>query len=166
MKIEITDPTPAVSDRELAITRLVDAPPEHVFHAWTNHLARWWGPNGVTTTVREMDLRPGGAFQTVMRAPDGSEHVTRGVFLDVDPPRRIVFTDAFEPGWVPARGLFFTSVTTFEPECGGRTRYTERALHWTVEGRERHERMGFQEAWGESMNRLIEVVLAEAWRAS
>ena len=146
------------SERELVITRTIDAPCEHVYDAWINHLPEWWGPHGMTTPVCEMDLRAGGAFRTVMRAPDGSEYPTRGLFLEVVPNVRIVFTDAFEPGWMPHQDAFFTAVTTFEALPDGRTRYTARALHWTVANCERHARMGFHQGWGESLDRLVACV--------
>lgn len=153
-------PLPAALDRELILTRLIDAPRERVWHAWTAQLARWWGPHGMSTTVCEMDLRPGGLFRTVMRAPDGREYPTQGVFLEVVAPARIVFTDAFSAGWVPDPDPFFTAVTTFD-DVGTRTRYTARALHWTVANREKHARMGFHQGWGESLDRL-EALLAGA----
>src|SRR5688572_20703319 len=87
----------ATSDRELVLSRIIDAPRRRVFEAWSRHLPKWWGPHGMTTPVCEIDLRPGGIFRTVMRAPDGSEYPTRGVFLEVLAPERIVFTDAFDP---------------------------------------------------------------------
>lgn len=146
-----------LSDRELVLNRLIDAPRERIWHAWTHQLANWWGPHGMTTTVTTMDLRPGGAFCTVMRTPDGTEYPTRGIFLEVRAPERIVFTDAFRPGWLPAPEPFFTAVTTFEA-VGRKTNYTTRALHWTVANRVAHERLGFHHGWGESLNRLVALV--------
>jgi len=151
--INIAAPAPS-SDRELVLTRLIDAPREHLWHAWTAQLARWWGPHGMITTVTAMDLRPGGAFCTVMRAPDGTEYPTRGIFLEVRAPERIVFTDAFRPGWLPDPKPFFTAVTTFEA-VGGKTNCTARALHWTAANRAAHERMGFHHGWSESLDRLV-----------
>lgn len=148
----------APSDRELILTRVIDAPRERVFKAWTTRLPEWWGPHGMTTPVCEMDLRPGGVFRTVMRAPDGAEYPTRGVFLEVVEPERIVFTDAFDAGWQPSPEVFFTAITTFEALPGGRTNYTARALHWTVANREKHEKMGFYQGWGESLDRLAALV--------
>lgn len=145
-------------DRELAITRVIDAPRERVFAVWTRHLPEWWGPHGMTTPVCEMDLRPGGLFRTVMRAPDGTEHPTRGLFLEVVPNERIVFTDAFEPGWLPNPGAFFTAIVAFDALPGGRCRYTARALHWSASNRERHATMGFHQGWGESLDRLVACV--------
>ena len=146
------------SDRELVLTRVIDAPRERLFKAWTTQLDQWWGPHGMTTRVLAMDLRPGGLFRTIMRAPDGAEYPTKGVFLEVAWNERIVFTDAYDVGWEPSTDIFFTAITTFEALAGGRTKYTARALHWTVENRERHEKMGFHQGWGESIDRLAALV--------
>jgi len=150
------------SERELRLTRIIDAPRERVFSAWTQHLPEWWGPHGMTTPVCEMDLRPGGVFRTVMRAPDGTEYRTRGIFAEVVPNERIVFTDAFDAGWIPHPAAFFTAIVTFEALPGGRSRYTARALHWTTENCERHEKMGFHQGWGESLDRLVNCVMRVA----
>ena len=82
-------------ERELIITRILDAPREPVFRAWTDpaHLARWWGPKGFTNPVCEADVRPGGALRIVMRGPDGSEYPMKGVFQEVVSPERLVFTN-------------------------------------------------------------------------
>ncbi|MDB6128714.1 MAG: hypothetical protein JWM35_2610, partial [Verrucomicrobia bacterium] len=148
-----TTPSP-LAERELVLTRMIDAPREKVYRAWTHQLPQWWGPHGMTTPVCEMDLRPGGLFRTVMRAPDGTEYPTRGVFLEVVENQKIVFTDAYDVGWEPNPGIFFTAITTFE-DVGGKTKYTARALHWTVENRAAHEKMGFHHGWGESLDRLV-----------
>lgn len=148
----------AASDRELVISRVIPASRERLFIAWTTEFQQWWGPHGMTTPFCEMDLRPGGAFRTIMRAPDGTEYPTKGVFLDVVVPQRIVFTNAFAPGWVPDPDIFFTAVTLFDDLGGGKTRYTARALHWTAEDCRRHEKMGFHQGWGESLDRLAALV--------
>lgn len=156
----MSNPTfiPSLAERELVLTRVIDAPCARVFQAWTTRLPEWWGPHGMTTPVCEMDLRPGGVFRTVMRAPDGAEYPTRGVFLEVVAPERIVFTDAYDVGWEPRPDPFFTAITTFDGLPGGRTRYTARALHWTAASREQHEKMGFYQGWGESLDRLVALV--------
>jgi len=81
--------------REIAITRVFDAPRELVFKAWTDpkHLARWWGPHHFTNPVCEWDPRPGGSYRIHMRSPDGSIYPMRGVFQEVVPPSRLVFTN-------------------------------------------------------------------------
>lgn len=145
----------AMNECELVISRILDANRERVFAAWTDprRLAHWWGPHGMTTPVCEMDLRPGGIFRTVMRAPDGTEYPTQGVFLEIAPPERIVFSDAFEPGFQPAVEPFMTAIVTFE-DWGEKTKYTARALHKSPADREKHEAMGFHQGWGESLDRL------------
>jgi uncharacterized protein YndB with AHSA1/START domain len=153
----MTTPTP-IASRELVLTRDIAATPAQLFHAWTQRLPEWWAPKPLTTPVFEMDLRPGGVLRTVMRAPDGTEFPTSGVFLEVVENERIVFTDAFGPGWEPNPGIFFTAIVTFEPLPGGHTRYTARALHWTVENREKHAEMGFHQGWGQCLDQLVALV--------
>ena len=146
------------TDRELALSGEVAASPAQVYAAWTDRFTEWWGPHGMTTPHCEMELRPGGVFTTVMRAPDGAEYPTRGVFLEVVPGERIVFTDAYDPGWQPHEDIFFTAIITFGRLPGNRTRLTARALHWSNVSREKHERMGFAQGWGESLERLVSLL--------
>lgn len=150
-----------ISSRELQITRIIAAPPERLFKAWTEQLPQWFGPHGMTTPVCEMDLRPGGLFHTVMRDPEGKEYDNAGVFLEVVPNARLVFTDAYVPDWQPVEKPFFTCITTFEPLPDGTTRYTARALHWTEEACRQHEAMGFHDGWGQSLDRFEQCVLSQ-----
>ena len=144
---------------ELSLSRLIDAPRTRVFRAWTDPqlLARWWGPHGMTTPLCEMQLWVGGLFRTVLRAPDGSEYPSQGVFLEIVAPERIVFTDAFGPGWVPSARAFMTAAVTLE-DLHGKTLYTARAWHWSAADRQAHEEMGFHRGWGESLDRLVALV--------
>jgi uncharacterized protein YndB with AHSA1/START domain len=150
--------TPA-SDRELVLTRLIDAPREKLFRAWTEPelMKQWFTPRPWTTPVIEVDLRPGGSNLIVMRGPDGTEFPNRGVYLEIVKNERLVFTDAYTKAWEPSEKPFFTGIITFEDE-GGKTRYTARALHWTVADREAHEKMGFHEGWGQCADQLAELV--------
>ncbi len=150
--------TPA-SDRELVLTRLIDAPREKLFRAWTEPelMKQWFTPRPWTTPVIEVDLRPGGSNLIVMRGPDGTEFPNRGVYLEIVKNERLVFTDAYTKAWAPSEKPFFTGIITFEDE-GGKTRYTARALHWTVADREAHEKMGFHEGWGLCADQLAELV--------
>lgn len=143
---------------ELVITRVIRATPQRCFDVWTKRLGEWWGPHGMTTPFVEMELKPGGAFRTLMRAPDGAEYPTRGVFLDVVEPVKIVSTDSFDPGWIPHPEPFLTAITTFADIGGGRTLYTARALHKNKEDRAAHESMGFYAGWGESLDRFVALV--------
>ena len=89
----VTITTPG--DRQIVVTRLFDAPRALVFEAWTKseHVAHWWDPSGVPLAVCEIDLRPGGAFRWVNRAPDGGEgHSFAGIYREIDPPGKLVFT--------------------------------------------------------------------------
>ena len=81
------------ADREFVHSRLIDAPRERVFRAFADpkHLARWWGPNGFTSTFETFEFRPGGAWRFVMHGPDGTDYPNESVFLEVVAPERIVF---------------------------------------------------------------------------
>ncbi|MEI5678003.1 MULTISPECIES: SRPBCC family protein [unclassified Mesorhizobium] len=153
-----TDATPA-NDRELVLTRLIDAPREKVFKAWTDAelLKQWFAPLPWTTPVVEVDVRPGGSSMFVMRDPDGNDYPNKGVYLEVVENEKLVFTDAFTEAWLPSEKPFFTGVLTFEDE-GGKTRYTARARHWTKEDRDAHEKMGFHEGWGQCADQLEALV--------
>ncbi|WP_437813975.1 SRPBCC family protein [Sorangium sp. So ce1078] len=147
------------SDRELVLTRIIDAPREKVFRAWTDPelLKKWFAPHPFTTPVAELDVRPGGANLIVMRDPQGNEYPNRGIYLEVVENERLVFTDAYTKAWEPSEKPFMTVVLTFEDQ-DGKTKYTARALHWTAADREAHEQMGFHEGWGQCAAQLEAVV--------
>ncbi|WP_437317581.1 SRPBCC family protein [Sorangium sp. So ce385] len=149
------------SDRDLVLTRIIDAPREKVFKAWTDPelLKMWFAPQPFTTPFAELDVRPGGASLIVMRDPQGNEYPNRGVFLEVVENERLVFTDAYTSAWEPSDKPFMTVILTFEDQ-GGKTKYTARARHWTVADREAHEKMGFHEGWGQCAAQLEAVVTA------
>ena len=138
-----------ISDRELVLTRLIDAPRARLYRAWTEPelLKQWFAPNPYTTPVAELDVRPGGANLIVMRSPDGKDIPNRGVYLEVVENERLVFTDAYTKAWEPSAKPFMTAVVTFADE-GGKTRYTAHALHWTAADRKTHEERGFHQGWG------------------
>ena len=137
------------ADRDLVLTRLIDAPPEKVYRCWTEPelLKQWFAPRPYTTPVAELDVRPGGSALIVMRGPDGKDLPNPGVYLEVMPNRRLVSTDAYVRAWEPSEKPFMTLILTFEPEHN-RTRYTARVCHWTSTDREAHEKMGFHQGWG------------------
>jgi uncharacterized protein YndB with AHSA1/START domain len=93
-----------------------------------------------------------------MRDPDGNDHPSQGVYLEVVENEKIVFTDAFTSAWEPAEKPFMTAIVTFAEEADGKTRYTARVRHWTVEDRETHEKMGFLEGWGQCADQLAELL--------
>ncbi len=102
-------------DRELATSRLLDAPRERVFGAFSEpaRLARWWGPQGFTNTFHEFDLRPGGAWRFVMHGPNGGDYANEGVFVEVSPPARLVVRHVSRPRF---------ELTVALAEEGGKTR--------------------------------------------
>jgi uncharacterized protein YndB with AHSA1/START domain len=154
-----TAKTASTSDRELVLTRLIDAPREKLFKAWTDAelLKQWFAPLPWTTSAAELDVRPGGASLFVMRDPDGNEFPNRWVYLDVVENQRLVATDAYTKAWQPSEKPFMTVIVTFEDE-GGKTRYTARVRHWTVADRQAHEKMGFHEGWGQCADQLAALV--------
>ncbi len=82
---DTNSPTADTSTREIVTTRLFDAPPERVFEAWSRaeHLERWWGPRGFTTTTHAFDFRPGGTWKLTMHGPDGTDFPNRIVYDEI-----------------------------------------------------------------------------------
>ncbi len=145
--------------RDLILTRLIDAPPELVFKAWTDPemLKQWFAPLPWTTPHVVTDLRAGGTNTIVMRSPEGKDFPNSGVYLEVVKNQRLVFTDAYVKAWTPSEKPFMTVVLSFE-EQGGKTRYTARVMHWSVTDREAHEKMGFHEGWATCAEQLASLV--------
>jgi len=144
------------SDRELVLVRIIDAPREKLFRAWTDPdlLKQWFAPRPYTVPVAKLDVRPGGTAGIVMRSPDGEDMPVPGVYLEVVKNERIVLTDAYTEAWKPSEKPFMTSIITFEDIGGGKTKYTALVRHWTVADREAHEKMGFHEGWGQCADQL------------
>ncbi|HRD28759.1 MAG TPA: SRPBCC family protein [Caulobacter sp.] len=147
------------ADHELVLEREFDAPPEAVYRCWTDPdlIPRWFVPRPWTISKVEQDLRPGGSSSVTMKDPEGNEFPNPGVYLEVVPNRRLVFTDAFVGDWVPA-GPFMVAIVEFAPLEGGRTRYRATARHWTAEAKAQHEQMGFLEGWGQCADQLAELL--------
>ncbi len=148
-----------VNDRELHLSRLIDAPPELVFKAWTDPemMKHWFVPKPWSIARVENDVRPGGASLVVMRDPEGNEYPNPGVYLEIIPGRRIVATDAYTKAWEPSEKPFMTMDLTFDPEDGGKkTLYKAKLLHWNIPDREAHEKMGFHDGWATCAEQLAE----------
>jgi uncharacterized protein YndB with AHSA1/START domain len=143
----------AAAQRELAITRIFDAPRDLVFKCWTEpeHVARWMGPRGFFSTVLDYDLRPGGSYRFHMRAPDGNDHWQQGVFQEIVPPERLVRTYC----WADANGNPTrpeTLLTLTFADLGGKTKLTlHQAVFESVSARDQH-----QGGWSSSLDRLTE----------
>ena len=144
------------ADRELVLTRIIDAPREAVYKAWTTPelVKQWFAPLPWTTPHAELDVRPGGSCLVVMRSPEGVDMPNPGVYLEVVPNEKIVSTDAYTKAWEPSGKPFMTLILTFEDAGNGKTKYTALARHWSAEDKEAHEKMGFHEGWGICTNQL------------
>ena len=144
------------SDRELVLTRILNAPRENVYRAWIEPelLKQWFCPAPWVVSHVENDVRAGGASLVVMRSPEGDEFPNHGVYLEVVKNERLVFTDAYTKAWEPSGKPFMTAIVTFEDAGNNQTKYTARAVHWTVADREAHEQMGFHEGWGKCADQL------------
>ena len=142
---------------DLTIAREYAAKRSKVFRAWVEKdlLVQWWGPRGFTTPVCEMDLRPGGIFRTVVRGPNGGEYTNEGLFREISPPTRLVFSMPFGRDGEPQHEAFCEVTLT---ESKGRTRLNIRWRHQTKADREAHEKMGFNKGWTETLERLEKVV--------
>ena len=151
--------TNTTSDRELVLTRIMDVPREKLYKCWTTPelMKQWFAPKPYTVPHVATDLRAGGSSLVVMKSPEGVEMPCPGVYLEVIPNEKLVFTDAFTSAWQPSEKPFMTAIITFEDLGGGKTRYTARALHWTVADREAHEQMGFHTGWGVVAGQLEEL---------
>lgn len=141
---------------ELSIDRILRAPRDKLWRCWTDPLLmeEWFCPKPWYVSDAVVDLRPGGEFSTVMHGPEGEKFPNIGVFLEVVEGRKLVFTDAFAPGWLPAGRPFMVGEVTFEDAGEGQTRYVACARHWTDEARKEHEAMGFHDGWGKVAEQL------------
>lgn len=135
-------------DRDLAFTRTLAAPRDLVWACWTDPelMKAWFMPKPHSLEQAEIDLRPGGIFRTVMNV-DGTVMDNAGVILEADYGRRLVWTDAFSPGWVMAAEPFMTAILSFADAPGG-TVYDVLIRHGSPQKRKQHEDMGFFDGWG------------------
>jgi uncharacterized protein YndB with AHSA1/START domain len=142
------------AERELMLTRLIDAPRELVFRVWTEpkHMAQWWGPYGFTNPVCKMDVRPGGKLYIVMRHESGFEHPMPGRFVEVVPQERLVFDNQAmdAEGSILLKG---TIIVTFEDE-GGKTKLTVHARATGLVPESVQMIGGMEQGWTESLERL------------
>ena len=142
----------STADREIVTTRVVDAPRERVWKAWTDReqVAKWWGPDGFTNTIHEMDVRPGGVWRFVMHGPGGVDYQNKSVFEEIIEPERLVYRHVSGPT--------FQATATFD-EQGGKTTVTTRMLFETAAERDRTVKVfGAVEGAKQTLGRLAEHV--------
>ena len=150
------------ADREIVISRTIDAPRELVFEAFTDpqHLSHWWGPEGFTTTTRAFDFRVGGAWDFVMHAPDGTDYQEWITYTDIVPPERI----ALLHGDSPDDPNTFESTLTFTPQ-GETTQIEMRTVFPTKETRDRAATMsGAIEGGQQTLSKLAAYVTDHLWK--
>jgi uncharacterized protein YndB with AHSA1/START domain len=148
------------TDREIVVSRIIDAPAELVFEAFTEvrHLSRWWGPEGFTTTTRSFEFRVGGEWDFVMHGPDGSDYQEWITWTEIVPPERI----ALRHGEFPGDPNAFESVVTFQPDAAAtriemRTVFPTQALR--DEAVERYHAIeGGQQTLGHLADYVTEIV--------
>ncbi|MDT1060617.1 SRPBCC family protein [Paracoccus sp. CPCC 101403] len=144
------------SENDLVLKRLLAAPRAAIWRCWTEPdlLVQWFCPKPWNVSEARIELRPGGQFSTVMNGPEGERFDNIGVFLEILPGERLIFTDAFEPGWRPAGKPFMAASVTLSDAEGGGTDYEARAMHWNAETKAEHEAMGFHTGWGMAADQL------------
>ncbi|MFB7884882.1 SRPBCC domain-containing protein [Microbacterium sp. NPDC056057] len=148
-------------ERDLTLDRVIRAPRDAVWEAWTTPslLAQWWVPAPTVARVDRLEVSPGGAFVTSM-SDDGAPFVphTDSVFLVVEPLHRLVFTNAVDSSWHPAKPepVAMTAEITLDDHADG-TDYRVVVRHGDAAARARHEALGFFEGWGAVTTALAEL---------
>lgn len=136
-------------DLDLVLVRELAAPRAVIWRCWTEpeHLMQWFVPKPHKVTACHLDVRVGGACNTTFDV-EGNLMENKGVYLEVVPQEKLVFTDTYTEGWKPAAEPFMTAIVTFEDMGDGRTRYTAVARHRNAETARQHRDMGFHDGWG------------------
>ena len=138
----------------LVIRRVLDAPRDLVYAAWTDpaQAARWWGPRGFAIVSNRMEVRVGGEWHRRMRSPEGTEHVSRGIYREIAPPERLVFSFAWEQGGAPGHGPETTVAMSFVDLGDGRTELILRQEGFaTAAGRDEH-----RTGWSSALDRFAD----------
>ncbi len=144
------------SPLDLVLERVVDVSPDKVWAAWTEpkHIVNWFTPKPWRTIAAEVDLRPGGKFNSTFKSPDGQVMQNYGCFLEIVPGRKLVFTDCLHEGFRPSGQAFMTAIVEIIPEGRG-TRYRATAMHSTEADVKKHLEMGFVNGWGTALDQLV-----------
>ncbi len=142
-------------DLDLVLTRDLMAPPAALWRCWTDaaHLQHWFVPKPHRVTECRLDARVGGAFNTTFDV-GGTIIRNTGVYLELIPQKKLVFTDSYSEGWKPAPDPFMTAIVTFQDLGAGRTCYTAVVRHRTVDIAQRHRDMWFFDGWGTATDQL------------
>ena len=123
-----------ILEREIVLSRVIDAPRERVFAAWVDpaQITQWFGPAGFSCDTQECDIRPGGCWRFTYTGPDGTKWPNRIDYLTIDPPRLIEMNHSSGQDGDPNR---FHVTITFDAQSNGKTVLTMRQLHPSAERR-------------------------------
>ena len=145
-------------ERTVTFTRLLDAPRDLVWRAWTDpaHLAQWFGPRGFTSSVPELDARAGGALRIVMHGPDGNHYPMKGVFRTVIAPERLVFSNIAIDN--DGNHLLESETTVVLEALGAKTRMTLHSYAKGLVAIAPQMLAGMEAGWSQSLDKLGEVV--------
>jgi uncharacterized protein YndB with AHSA1/START domain len=140
-------------EREIVLCRVINAPRERVFAAWTdpNQIRQWFGPAGFTTETLECDIRPGGRWRFIYTGPDGKKWDNRMQFLRIEAPRLIEIEHGSDKDNDPAR---FHVTVTFDVQSDGKTVLTMRQLHPTAAQRDAGIGFGAVELGYQTLDKL------------
>ncbi len=149
-----------VDNNEFTVSRLIKAPRSMVWKAWTipEHLAKWWCPAPMTCKILNLDMRPGGAFDILMRDPGGQEMPQTGAFLEIVAQERIVFTTALTERWRPAASFLPITATILMSDENGATRYQTQVLYKNDDEQQQLAGMRFEDGWSASIDQLSELL--------
>jgi len=144
-------------DRIITMSRVFDAPRELVWKVCTdpNLVPHWWGPRYLTTVVDKMEVRVGGIWRYIQKDAEGNEYAFNGVYTEVNPPARLVYTFEFEP----MAGHIATDTLTFEELPDGKTKITAATTFDTLEDLEGMLQSGMEGGAVESWDRLEELLV-------
>lgn len=140
---------------DLSFTRTLAVPRRLVWECWTRaeHIPHFFVPRPHRVIACDIDLKVGGRFNTTFEV-DGAETANTGVWLELIPEEKLVFTDAYSEGWKPAPDPFMTAILILGDAEGGGTTYTAIARHRSPEAAENHRAMGFYDGWGTVASQL------------
>lgn len=146
-------------DREIVLARVIDAPRELVYAAWTDpqQIQAWFGPEGMTVETREIDLRAGGAWRFDMVVADGTRYSNRMVFLRMEPPALLEVEHGTDQDDDPGR---FRMLVTFDEQSNGKTVLTLRQMHPSAEQRQIKMGFGAVEYGGQTLDKLARHIAA------
>jgi uncharacterized protein YndB with AHSA1/START domain len=153
--------TPQYGEATVTLTRVFDAPRALVWRAWTEpkHMAQWFGPRGFTSSVPELDVRAGGSLRIVMHGPDGNDYPMKGVFREVKPPERLVFSNiAIDKD---GNHLLEGETTVILEEQSGKTKLTLKTYAKGLVPTAPQMLAGMEAGWSQSLDKLGELVTAQ-----